>query len=253
MKQKCYPRLMERNGALIYGVNPVLEALKAGVVIKVFVSANRDDAPGIASLAGKRGVPVERVSPSFFDALPKGHQSVAAKVREKTFAGIEDMLEAAKKNGEPPLLVALDGVEDPRNMGAIMRSALALGAHGIIIGKHRQAGLTPEAYKASAGAAWSLPVSQESNIKYALDQLKEEGLFIAGTSSAEGIAPWDADLTAPLVLVLGGEGAGLRRVVAERCDYLLSIPMRGVGSLNVSVSAGIFLSEILRQRSSNQL
>ncbi len=237
---------------LIYGVNPVLEALKAGAVKKIFVSAKREDIPRIIGMAGQRGVPVERVAPSFFEALPKGHQSVAAKVREKSFAGIGEMLDAAERLAEPPLLIALDGVEDPRNLGAIMRSALALGAHGIIIGKHRQAGLTPEAFKASAGAAWSLPVSQEPNIKYALDQLKEKGLLVVGTIAGEGIAPWEADLKPPLVLALGGEGAGLRRVVSERCDHLLSIPMRGVESLNVSVSAGIFLSEILRQRSSKK-
>ncbi len=237
---------------LIYGVNPVMEALRAGAVTKIFVSAKREDIPHILSLARERGVPVDRVAPSFFEALPKGHQSVAAKVREKSFMGTGEMLEAAAKVGEPPLLVALDGVEDPRNLGAIMRSALALGAHGIIIGKHRQSGLTPEAFKASAGAAWSLPVSREANIKYALDMLKENGLVVAGTAAGVGVAPWEADLRVPLVLVLGGEGAGLRRVVTERCDYLLSVPVRGVESLNVSVSAGIFLSEVLRQRSSKK-
>ncbi len=234
---------------LIYGVNPVLEALRAGVVKRVFVSAKREEAAQILSIAGRQGVPVERVAPSFFEALPKGHQSVAARVREKAFESPGEMVSAARGRGELPLLVALDGVEDPRNLGAIMRSALALGAHGIIIGKHRQSGLTPEAFKASAGAAWSLPVSREANIKYALDQLKEMGLVVAGASLAGGMAPWEADLRVPLVLVFGSEGAGLRRVVEERCDYLLSIPMRGVDSLNVSVSAGIFLSEVLRQRS----
>ena len=174
---------------LIYGVNPVLEALRARAVIKIFVSAKREDIPHILSLARERGVPVDRVAPSFFEALPKGHQSVAAKVREKSFMGTGEMLEAAAKVGEPPLLVALDGVEDPRNLGAIMRSALALGAHGIIIGKHRQSGLTPEAFKASAGAAWSLPVSREANIKYALDMLKENGLVVAGTAAGVGVAP----------------------------------------------------------------
>ena len=244
---------MERSdGMLVYGVNPVMEALKAGAVKKIFVSAKRQDIPDILGLAAKLGVPVERVAPSFFEALPKGHQAVAAKVREKSFAGTGEMLDAAVRLGETPLLVALDGVEDPRNLGAIMRSALALGAHGIIIGKHRQSGLTPEAFKASAGAAWSLPVSREANIKYALDLLKEKGLVIAGTIAGSGMAPWQADLREPLVLVLGGEGAGLRRVVAERCDYLLSIPMRGLDSLNVSVSAGIILSEVLRQRSSKK-
>ena len=237
---------------LIYGVNPVIEALKAGAAVRVFVSAKREEMSQILSLAGERGVPVERVNPSFFETFPKGHQSVAAKVREKSISSIGEMLDAAARLGEQPLLIALDGVEDPRNLGAIMRSALALGAHGIIIGKHRQSGLTPEVFKASAGAAWSLPAAREANIKYALDQLKERGLVIAGTSAGAGVAPWVADLRVPLVLVLGSEGAGLRRVVSGRCDYLMSIPVRGVGSLNVSVSAGIFLSEILRQRSSKE-
>ena len=241
---------------LIYGVNPVLEAIRAGVAVKVFISlARKEDVGLIQGLAGKRGVPVERVGPSFFDAFPKGHQSVAARVRPVAQAEPEEMLEAAQKKGEQPLLIALDGVEDPRNLGAIMRSAAALGAHGIIIPKRHGAGLSPETIKTSAGAAWGLPVSVQPNIKYSLDKLRENGLLIFGAQAPQagaGILPWQADLSLPLVLVLGAEQTGLRRVVAQRCDAMLSIPMRGVNSLNVSVSAGIFLFEILRQRSSKK-
>ncbi|MDA8327113.1 MAG: 23S rRNA (guanosine(2251)-2'-O)-methyltransferase RlmB [Nitrospiraceae bacterium] len=238
---------------MIYGVNPVLEALRAGVALKVFISGSRKEGVAlIEELAGKRGAPVQRVGPSFFETFPKGHQSVAARVRWPALADAGQMLEAARAHGEPPLIVALDGVEDPRNLGAIMRSALALGAHGIIIPKRHGAGLSPEAVKASAGAAWGLPVSVQSNIKYSLDELKEKGLLICGAQVEGGIAPWQCDLSQPMALVLGAEQRGLRRVVAQRCDYLLSVPMRGINSLNVSVGAGILLFEILRQRNSKK-
>ena len=239
---------------LIYGVNPVLEALGAGVVLEVFVAGTRKEGVSlIEGLAGQKGVAIKRVDPSFFAAFPKGHQSVAAKVRFASSADPEGMLAAAGRAGEPPLLVALDGVQDPRNLGAIMRSAAALGAHGMIIPKRHGAGLGSEAVKASAGAAWDLPVSIEPNIKYPLDRLKEKGLFILGAQAGGGVAPWQCDMTRPLVLVLGGEQKGIRKVIAERCDELLTVPMRGKkNSLNVSVSAGILLFEILRQRSAGK-
>ena len=235
---------------LIYGVNPVLEALEAGVALEVFIAGTRkEDVSIIERLAGKSGIAVRRVGPSFFAALPKGHQSVAAKVKPAVHAGPEGMLAAAERLGELPLLVALDGVQDPRNLGAVMRSAAALGAHGIIIPKRHGAGLGAEAIKASAGAAWDLPVSAQPNIKYTLDRLKDEGLFVCGAQACGGVAPWECDMTRPLVLVLGGEEKGLRRVVSARCDELLTVPMRGrKNSLNVSVSAGILLFEVLRQR-----
>lgn len=239
---------------LIYGVNPVLEALGAGVVLEVYIAGTRrEDVSRMEDLAGRRGVPVKRVAPTFFAAFPKGHQSIAARVRPlKTLTDPGPMLEAARRLGEPPLLVALDSVQDPRNLGAVMRSAAAMGAHGIIIPKRRGAGLGAEAIKTSAGAAWGLPVSVQPNIKYSLDKLKEEGLFVYGAQASGGVAPWKCDFSPPLVLVLGGEESGLRRVIAQRCDRLVTIPLRGVNSLNVSVSAGILLFEILRQRSAGK-
>ncbi len=251
-KRLCFI-LIDMEDTFIYGMNPVLEAIRAGAALMVYISGTRrQDVSLIEGLAAKSGVAVQRVGPSFFDAFPKGHQSVAAKVRKPALAGPEEMLDAAGRLGEPPLIVALDGVEDPRNLGAIMRSALALGSHGIIIPKRHGAGISPEAVKASAGAVWGLPVSVQPNIKYSLDELKEKGLLIVGAQVGGGVVPWQCDLGQPLVLVLGGEQAGLRRVVAQRCDYLLSVPMRAINSLNVSVSAGIFLYEIFRQRNSKK-
>lgn len=243
---------MEKN--MVYGFNPVLEAVRSGRAVKVFVSTGRKQGlEGLFDEAEAAGVPVERVPAQFFERLPKGHQSVAARVREKKLADIGEMLESASRKGELPLLVALDGVEDPRNLGAIMRSALAAGAHGIIVQKHRSAALGPEAYKASAGAAEFLPVSVCSNIKYALDELRDKGLLVAGAEAGGRMRPWDADLAVPLVLVMGGEDTGLRDVVAKRCDCILSLPLMGrISSLNVSVSAGVFLFEILRQRMSKK-
>jgi len=244
------PRGPEKTPQLIYGINAVLEALKAGAAKKVLIGEGRREKLSLLlKEAGNRGVPVEYVKTDFFVRLPKGHQSVGARVAEKSPASVEEMLEAARKKGEVPFLIALDGVEDPRNLGGIMRSALSAGVHGIIIQKHRQAGLGPEVYNASAGAAWHLPVAVEANIKYALDELKESGFLIAGAETGGHLAPWDVDMRGPLLLIFGGEDAGIRKIIKERCDFILSLPLRGeIGSLNVSVSAGVFIFEVLRQR-----
>ncbi len=239
-------------------MNPVLEVLKAGRAVRLYIGQGRKEkVPALLKEAGRRKIPVEFAAPEFFNRFPKGHQSVAAMVKEKKLAeSARELLEIARKKGEPPFLIALDEVEDPRNLGAIMRTAYAAGVHGLIIQKHRQAGLSPEVYKTSAGAAERLPVLVEANIKYALDRLKEEGLLIIGAEGGDerggiGIAPWDVDLSGPLVLVLGGEDTGIRKVVKERCDHILSLPLAGdIGSLNVSVAAGAFIFEILRQRRS---
>jgi 23S rRNA (guanosine2251-2'-O)-methyltransferase len=241
---------MAEKGKLIYGFNPVMEALRVGAASRVYVAGGRRERlSDILGEARRRGAEVETVPESFFDRFPKGHQSIAARVREKAEAGLEDMLEAARREGEAPFLVALDGIEDPRNLGAIIRTAHEAGVHGIVVQRHRQAEMGPEVFKTSAGAAWHMPVSVHSNIKYAIDELKEKGLLIVGAEAGGRLAPWEMDLSVPVVLVLGGEDAGIRKVVKERCDRILSLPLRGfTGSLNVSVAAGVFIFEILRQR-----
>lgn len=246
----------QMKGLMIYGFHPVLEALRTGNALRLFIpSGGAKERLGLLlGEAQGRGVGVERVEAAFFAHMPKGHQSVAALAREKQFAELDELLGAARMKGEPALLVAADGIEDPRNLGAIMRSALAAGAHGMILQKHRCPPIGPELFKASAGAAWHLPVSMHSNIKYALDRLADEGLLILGAESGVGIPPWQAELARPLVLVLGGEDTGMRKVVRQRCDLMLSLPMApGISSLNVSVAAGVFLFEILRQRGRNSV
>lgn len=235
---------------LIYGINPVLEAMKSGRAKRVFISTGRREKAGLLTEAARAaGVQVEWTAPEFFNRFPAGHQSVAARVREQNYFELSEILERAGSRREEPLLVALDGVEDPRNLGAIMRSALSAGAHGMVLQSHRQAAPGPETYKASAGAAEYLPVSMHPNIKNAIDELKGKGLLVIGAEAGAELAPWEADLRGPAVLVLGGEASGIRKVVLSRCDLLVRIPFEGrPGSLNVSVAAGILLYEIIRQR-----
>lgn len=242
-----------RSEEWIYGLNPVLEAFRAGRKIKtVYVASGRHEkAEMVRQEAGKRGIPVETPSPAFFDGrFPKGHQGIAARVVQKGYLALDDLLAIPAKKGEPALFIVLDGIEDPRNFGAILRSADAAGGHGVVIQSHRAATPGPEAAKASAGAVEYVPVSMVPNIKHAMRVMKEEGISVAGLEADGDIALWDADLTVPLALVIGSEGKGARKTVRENCDIMVTIPMMGkVNSLNASVAAGIALFEILRQRS----
>jgi 23S rRNA (guanosine2251-2'-O)-methyltransferase len=159
------------------------------------------------------------------------------------------MLEAAERDARPALLLALDRVQDPRNLGAILRTAEATGVHGVIVTKHQSAGLTPAVARSAMGGLEHVPVARETNLVQALERLKQARVWVMGTAAEGGRAPWDVDLAVPLCLVLGGEGPGLRPLVARTCDVLLSLPMRGrIGSLNVSAAAAALCYEILRQR-----
>lgn len=237
----------------IYGLNPVLEAIRAGRNIRaVYLYAGRHRSVGmLMEEAGARGIPVKAISDaSFFDGrFPKGHQGVAAEAEGRPYVGLDELLRLPAKRGEEPFFLILDLVEDPRNLGGILRSAEAAGVHGVVIQKRRAAGLGPEAVKASAGASEHMPVAAVANIKHAIEKMKGLGIFVAGAEAGSGVAPWEADLAGPLALVVGSEGAGLRRTVRQRCDLLLSLPLMGkVNSLNTSVAAGVLLYEILRQR-----
>ena len=170
------------------------------------------------------------------------HQGIAAEVEDPPYASLEDALRLAASRKEPPLLVALDGVTDPRNYGAMIRSALALGAHGVVSEERRAAPLSPLALKASAGAALKLPVVKVKNLPRTLKALKEEGLWVYGLDVRGEKAPWELDYARPLVLVVGSEGEGMRRLVRETCDELFRIPIREEAeSLNASVALGIAL------------
>ena len=236
----------------IFGINPVFEALRAGRVRRVRVGT-RDDrrVEEVIALARERGVGVERVGAPALDRAARGgvHQGVVAELEPPREYSVEELVAAAAP--EPALIVVLDGIEDPHNIGAILRSVDAAGAHGVVRQARHAAPLDGVAMKASAGAAAAVRVATVVNIARAVEELKDAGVWTVGLA---GDVPdrYDAvDLTLPTAIVLGAEGSGLRRLVRERCDRLVSIPMRGaVGSLNVSVAAGVTLFEAIRQRRS---
>lgn len=239
---------------LIEGRNAVTEALRAGTPIdKIFIARGETDKTlgHIASTARAAGVVVVEADRRKLDYMSatKAHQGVIALAAVREYASVEDILSAARERGEAPLLVVCDEISDPHNLGAIIRSAECAGAHGVIIPKHRSAGLTAVVGKTSAGAAEYMAVARVASIASALEELKARGLWVYG-AAAEGSSPmWDTDFSGPIALVIGSEGEGLGRLVRERCDFLVSIPLRGkVGSLNASTAAAVLMYEVLRQK-----
>lgn len=235
----------------IAGRNPVLEALRSGAAVDtVYVSQDSGGLQEIISLAKDRGIPVKIVTDAKLSQLTDSavHQGVAAEGTCGQYVSLEDLLQNAADQGEPPLLVLCDGIQDPHNLGAIIRTAEAAGAHGVIIPKRRSASLTLTVGKTSAGAASWLPVARVSNLVAAMETLKAHGVWIYGTDAA-GASYTKTDFTGGTAFVIGSEGFGMSRLVSETCDAMLSLPMRGkVNSLNASVAAGIFLYEAVRQR-----
>lgn len=226
----------------IYGRNPVLEALRAGRARRVLVARGVEG--WLLKELERLGAPYTLVPRIELDTLLRTthHQGIAAEVEDPPYASLEDALRLAASRKEPPLLVALDGVTDPRNYGAMIRSALALGAHGVVSEERRAAPLSPLALKASAGAALKLPVVKVKNLPRTLKALKEEGLWVYGLDVRGEKAPWELDYARPLVLVVGSEGEGMRRLVRETCNELFRIPIREEAeSLNASVALGIAL------------
>ncbi|MBV9728479.1 MAG: 23S rRNA (guanosine(2251)-2'-O)-methyltransferase RlmB [Pseudonocardiales bacterium] len=243
-------------GETVFGRNPVLECLRAGVpatALHVAIGVDLDDRVGESvRLAADAGLSILEVPRADLDRLAGGalHQGVALQVPPYEYALPEDVLVAARESGTPPLLVALDGVTDPRNLGAVVRSATAFGAHGLVLPQRRSAGMTAVAWRTSAGTAARLPVARVTNLVRTLKDFAASGLMIVGLD-AGGTMPLDAFplATGPLVLVLGSEGRGLSRLVRETCDAAVSIPMVGpVESLNASVAAGVVLAEVARLR-----
>jgi 23S rRNA (guanosine2251-2'-O)-methyltransferase len=234
---------------IIYGINPVLEALRAGRVKEIRVGERGDERlRQLLALAGEHHVRVRRVAVDTLerDSRRGVHQGVVADVEKAQNYSIDELARGA---GGAPLLVVLDGIEDPHNLGAILRTADAAGVHGVVVQSRRSAARDGAAAKASAGAVAHVKVAEVVNIARAVEELKDVGVWTVGLAG-EAPTAYDAiDFTLPTALVLGAEGSGLRRLVRERCDYLTSIPMQGhVGSLNVSVAAGIVLFEAIRQR-----
>ena len=245
-----------QSGLQIEGRNAVLEALRAGAGITALYlqeGIGGAEIEEIRALSERAGVIPQTVKSERLQSLAesKNPQGAVAKFKEYRFFDIEDMLEDARSKGEDPFIVVLSGIEDPHNFGAIVRTACLLGAHGVVIRKDRAAGVTPAVAKSSAGALFRMKVAEVTNIAATLDKLKKEGLW-AVCADMDGGKPEDADLRGPLALVIGAEGDGVPRLVREKCDLVVSVPMVRAGtvdSLNASVAAGILMYEITRQRS----
>jgi 23S rRNA (guanosine2251-2'-O)-methyltransferase len=238
----------------IEGRNPVLEALRSGRTIDKLLIAKGSREGSIISIIRKAkdmGIVIQEVDRRRLDELSMtdgAHQGVIAFVTPYSYAQVEDILDLASARGEAPFILVLDEITDPYNLGSIIRTAECCGAHGVIIPKRRAVGLTPAAIKASAGAVEFMLVAKVTNISDTLESLKRHGLWIAG-ADVEGDSYTSKDLTGPMALVVGSEGKGLGRLVKQKCDFLIKIPLRGkISSLNASVATGVIMYEMARQR-----
>ncbi|MBU3571627.1 23S rRNA (guanosine(2251)-2'-O)-methyltransferase RlmB [Priestia aryabhattai] len=237
----------------IIGRNPVLEALKSGRDInKLWVAeGSQGGSMGqITQLAKRNGVLVQFVPKKKIEQMVDGiHQGVAAQVAAYQYAELDDLFNLAKKRNESPFFLLLDELEDPHNLGSIMRTADAVGAHGIIIPKRRSVGLTATVAKASTGAIEHIPVARVTNLSRTIDELKDRGVWIVGTDAKESDDYRNLDGGMPLTLVIGSEGKGMSRLIREKCDFLVQLPMVGhVTSLNASVAASLLMYEVYRKR-----
>ena len=237
----------------IEGRNAVLEAFRSGKCVdKLFILDGCQDGPvrTIAREARKTDTIINYMSKERLDQLSetRAHQGVIAQVAAYEYSTVEEILARAEEKGEPPFLILLDNVEDPHNLGAIIRTANLAGAHGVIIPKRRAVGLTSTVAKTSAGAINYTPVAKVTNIVRTIEELKEKGIWFV-CADMGGETMYDLDLTGPMGLVIGNEGEGVSRLVREACDFTASIPMKGdIDSLNASVAAGVLAYEIVRQR-----
>lgn len=242
----------ENDNYIIEGRNSVFEALRTGRAIDKILYADGDNnLSHIIAVAKQSGVVVSRCDRRKLDALSTSgaHQGVIAFVAAHEYSTIDDIFEAAEKSGRAPLIVVCDEISDPHNLGAIIRSAEAAGAHGIIIPKRRNAGLTGIVSKVSSGALEHIPVARVSNVSAALNDLKKRGVWIYGTGLGATASLYETDLRGAVAIVIGSEGDGMGRLVTENCDVVMSIPMLGkTQSLNASAAAAVVLFEVLRQR-----
>lgn len=244
----------EENGEIyIEGRHSVLEAFRAGKLIeRLFVQKDIHDGPVLSIMreAKKAGTLYDFVPKERLDRMSETghHQGVIARLGAFSYSNMEDIFALAKKQGVPPFIILLDGIEDPHNLGAIIRTANLAGAHGVLIPKRRAAGLTATVVRASAGAIHHTPVVRVTNLAAAIDDLKKEGLWFA-CADMGGSIMYNQNLTGPIGLVIGNEGSGVSRLIKERCDFTVSVPMNGsIDSLNASVAAGVLAYEVVRQR-----
>lgn len=239
---------------MIYGRNPILEALKARQKFDKIMIAENLEGERIAEILARAksfGVFVQRVPPKKIAAMASGAatQGVIGFVHTQTYAAVEDILARSQELREPPLLALLDGLQDPQNLGAVLRAADGAGVHGVILPKRRSAGLTGAVAKTSAGAVAHVLVAQATNLNQCIDQLKAKNIWMVGADQSAAQAYYDADLSGAVGIVIGGEEKGLHRLVKEKCDFLVRIPMFGkVNSLNAAVAAAVIFFEARRQR-----
>lgn len=240
------------NELIVEGRNPVSEALKSNEnTDRLFIQENLKDAAitEIFSKASQLGITVNKVPKEKLDKMSKTgrHQGVILRLSSVEYADVSDILELAEKRNEKPFVFLLDGIEDPHNLGAIIRTANLCGAHGVIIPKHRAASLTATVARASAGAIYHTLVAKVANIAKTIDELKEKGLWFV-CADMDGEVMYNLDMTGAIGLVIGNEGSGVGRLVKEKCDFVAKIPMKGdIDSLNASVAAGVLAYEIVRQ------
>ncbi len=239
------------DGRVLAGRNPIREALRSGrPVEKLLVAAGElsGAAQEIIRMAKDAGAVVQPVERTRLDAIYPAHQGMLAYVAAAPYVELSDILAAAAAKGEDPFLILLDGITDPHNLGAIVRSAECAGAHGVVIPERRAAGLTPAAAKAAAGALNHVPIARVKNLNRAIEELKAQNIWVVGTAM-DGENALTADLSGPIALVIGSEGEGVSRLTLEKCDRTVSLPMKGqIESLNASVAAGVLMYEIVRAR-----
>ena len=243
----------KKHNDVIVGRNPVSEAIKSGRAIESVLVARGNKSGAVSVILAKareKGIVIKEVDPKKLDYMSGGavHQGVAAIAAVKEYSTVEDILEVAESRGEDPFVIILDELEDPHNLGAVIRTAECVGAHGVIISQRRSAGLTYSAGKASAGAVEYVKVARVVNIPNTIDKLKERGLWVYG-ADMNGELYTKTNLTGPVAIVIGNEGKGIGSLVLKKCDGVVSLPMNGkINSLNASVAAGILAYEVLRQR-----
>ena len=253
MKEEMTQDAVQENGTLVEGRNAVLEAFRSGKTIdKLYVLDGCKDGPvqTIVREARKHDTIINFVQKERLDQLSEtgAHQGVIAQVAAYEYASVEDILAKAKEKGEDPFIFILDNIEDPHNLGAIIRTANLAGAHGVIIPKRRAVGLTSTVAKTSAGALNYTPVAKVTNLGHTIDELKEQGMWFV-CADMGGETMYNLNLTGPIGVVIGNEGEGVSRLIREKCDFVASIPMKGdIDSLNASVAAGVLGYEIVRQR-----
>ncbi len=239
---------------IIEGRNAVTAALKSGRQIdKIYIRRgdNKGSLVPIIAMAKEKGIQVVEIDRQKLDTMSETgvHQGVIARIPPYEYKTVEDILNIAREKGEPPFIVILDHLEDPHNLGSIIRTANCAGVHGVIISKHDGVTLTAAAVKASAGAASFTPVARVTSIPQTIDRLKEEGIWVTGADAAGDRSIYEADLKGAVALVVGGEDKGISRLTAQKCDFLVGIPMKGdVNSLNASVAAALMIYETMKQR-----